>query len=196
MLRSVPLACVKSGVHGLIVVVLPHSAASTATGLTAPRPATTALYSTVLLRPPKNRPVTTLWSTKTGQQARGVVQEAGRRPAGSRGRPWGTRAGERRAAMGTRAGSGGRRRAATGAAGGGGRPWRTRAGSGGRWRWRRASGAGGQRAGAVPGCAGCSLARVKTALSTKGRAGLAAGPKLPPGMCAPVAELGVCWLWG
>ena len=185
MLRSVPLARVKSGVHGLIVVVLPHSAASTATGLTAPRPATTALYSTVLLRPPKNRPVTTLWSTKTGQQARGVVQEAGRRPAGSRGRPWGTRAGERRAAMGTRAGRGGRR-AAMG----------TRAGSGGRWRWRRASGAGGQRAGAVPGCAGCSLARVKTALSTKGRAGLAAGPKLPPGMCAPVAELGVCWLWG
>src|SRR6266571_1745015 len=108
MLRSVPLARVKSGVHGLIVVVLPHSAASTATGLTAPRPATTALYSTVLLRPPKNRPVTTLWSTKTGQQARGVVQEAGRRPAGSRGRPWGTRAGERRAAMGTRAGRGGR----------------------------------------------------------------------------------------
>src|SRR6266542_6357893 len=137
MLRSVPLARVKSGVHGLIVVVLPHSAASTATGLTAPRPATTALYSTVLLRPPKNRPVTTLWSTKTGQQARGVVQEAGRRPAGSRGRPWGIRAGERRAAMGTRAGSGGRwrgRRASGPAASG---PGPSRGARGVRWRGSR-----------------------------------------------------------
>src|SRR5213078_4308244 len=92
-----------------------------------------------------NRPVTTLWSTKTGQQARGVVQEAGRRSAGSGGRPWGTRAGERRAALGTRAGSGGGRRAATGAAGGGGGragpagsgPGPSRGARGVRWRGSR-----------------------------------------------------------